>query len=307
MKKIFYLIIVPTILSFTNNAFAYHVVKVKNKKILITFSPEENVQTKDTFYAINNTGKKKAIVLITKVKGNKAIAKILKGRAEKGWTLRVRKRSVVSRPVQPANSYQPRTNTAATSSYPKKSKKLFNHLSFLWGYSLNRLQTSFEKKTIKHSASSFFNFETSTTLFLPKEPMFGLKILSSTENFTLKAKCSDGTTTSNCAASIVYLGGGALAVIQAPLSDKFSLWGGVGGKLLFPVYKKITTLAVDYHYLDKASIKLTSALLLSGGFTLGLNSKFSIPFNVNYTLFPSSAEVKGHSSLNFQTGLLYHF
>lgn len=324
MKKIFILIIANALIFFTYNAFAYKVIKVKNKKLLITFSPSETPQVKDTFYVINNKGKKKAIISIIKVKGSKAIAKILKGKAQAGWSLRVRKRSQISK-ASPTESHTSENNTSSNSysaSYTKKQKKLFNHLSFLWGVSLNSLKTnSSQVGSLTHSDTSFFNFETSTTFFLPNKPIFGLKILSNSENFTLKATCTNSGSPKDkkdCNANIVYLGGGALAIVQVPLTSKLSVWAGLGGKLLIPISKEITKLtnitepttgnAGDvYQYLDEKSIKLTSALLISGGLTFNFNPKFSIPINASYTKFPSSTKVEAHSIINFQTGLVYHF
>lgn len=308
MKKIFILIITNALIFFTYNAFAYKVIKVKNKKLLIRLSPGESLQKKDTFYVINHRGKKKAIISIIKVRGSKAIAKILKGKAKAGWSLQVRKRRSASNKQKinrkrPTESYASKA-TNASNFYRKKQKNPFNHLSFLWGLSLNSLKIN----DSTHSGTSVFNFETGTTFFLPNRPMFGLKILSSSENFTLEATCTSAAdVTTDCNANILYLGGGALAVIRVPLARKFSLWGGVGIKLLIPISKEVTKLESDYSYLNEDSIKLTSALLISGGFKFNFNHKLSIPFNISYTAFPSSDDVTGHSVINFQTGLVYHF
>ncbi|MBE8221562.1 MAG: hypothetical protein HAW60_02415 [Bdellovibrionales bacterium] len=309
MKKIFILIITNALIFFTYNAFAYKVIKVKNKKVLITFSADESIQVKDTFYVISNRGKKKAIISVTKVRGGKAIATILKGRAKEGWSLRVRKRRAAKK-TRKKNSYgstnRRSSNSYANTSSSSGSKKLFNHLSFLWGTSLNNLTTKNSK--VAHSGTSFFNFETSTTFFLPKKPMFGLRILSNSENFTLETRCPS---LGICKAEIVYLGGGALAVIQIPVTNKFSLWGGLGAKLLIPISKKITptpsSTPDNYKYISEDSIKLTSTLLVSGGMTFNFTPKFSIPLNINFTMFPPSDNVSPHYSLNFQTGLVYHF
>lgn len=300
MNKVLALIIVNFISFSTYNAFSYEVIKIKNKKLLLKFLPDETVQTKDTFYVINNRGKKKAIIIILKVKGSKAIAKILKGKAQVGWSLKLRKRAIAKPRIQNTYSAEP---SISRPSYAKKNKKLFNHLSFLWGYASNSLKIG----NLSHSDSSVFNFETNTTFFLPKNPMFGLRILSSSENFKLKATCSNGSTNVDCNTDIVYMGGGALAVAQIPVSSKLSVWAGLGLKLLIPLSKTVAKLNKDYNYIDESSIKLTSSFIVSGGLTFNLSPKFSIPLNLNYTMLPSSQAIDSHSIFNVQTGLVYHF
>lgn len=304
MKKLFILVGIFAVYLFSYNIFASQIIKVKNKKVLIQFSIDEDIQTQDTYYVINNKGKKKAIVSILKVKNGKAIAKILTGKAREGWSLRFRKKaSTASTPVVSSaqTSVEPTYSPAPVSRpRPSSSKKLFNHLNFLWGFSFNKLSIN----SVKHSDTSVFNFETSTTLFLPKKPIFGLKILSGTENFTIKGKC--GTTGApTCKTSIVYLSGGALAIVNFSVK-KVSLWGGAGLKLLMPISSQVTS-GASLKYIDKNTIKLSSALVLAGGLIFNLSRKFSVPFNVTYTLSPSAKDIKSPSATQLQTGLIYHF
>lgn len=306
MKKILILIVIPIIVLSAYKAFAYQVIKVKNKKLLISFSSQEDLQVKDSFYVINKRGKKKAIISILKVKGNKAIAEVLKGKAQAGWSLKLRKRALKPKP-KVVKSYVPKQRASHTN-YAKKlnkrSTKLFNHLSFLWGTSFNGLEIG----ATDHKGTSFFNFETSTTFFLPNKPIFGLRILSSSENFTLDGSCSNNAAEqADCKTNIVYLGGGALTIAHIPVSREISVWGGVGIKLLIPIKKTVTNLGPEYDYINVESIKATSGLLLSGGVKFKFNPRFSIPLNVNYTIFPSSDAIKAHSAFNVQTGLVYHF
>lgn len=309
MKKLFILTAVTSIYFFSYTLFAYQVIKVKNKKVLIQFSADEDLQTNDTYYVINNKGKKKAVVSILKVKGGKAIAKILAGKAREGWSLRFRKKGSSFKPTKTYSSPSAASKTYSSAKprtfrSPKlrafKSKKLFNHLSFVWGYGFNNLSI----KSIKHSDTSIFNFETSTTLFLPKNPIFGLRILSGTERFNIKGKCPSSE--SECKTSIIYLSGGALAVVRFPI-NRFTIWGGFGLKLLMPISNKVTKPGAVTGYIDKSSIKIASSLVLSGGLIFNLSRKFSIPFNATYTRSPSSKSVKTPSSTHLQTGLVYHF
>lgn len=88
-------LIILLFFSFTfssQNSWAGKVHKVKGKKVYIKLSADEaeNTFKGDTLY-LTRKGKKKAIVVIKKMKGNLVIASLKKGKAKKGYKTKKRK------------------------------------------------------------------------------------------------------------------------------------------------------------------------------------------------------------------------
>lgn len=82
----FILLVLLSLLFVAQPSWAGRVFKVKGKKIFIILSSSEAEQTKkkDALYLTTKSGKKKGIVTVVKMRGNKVIAKLRKGKAKKG-------------------------------------------------------------------------------------------------------------------------------------------------------------------------------------------------------------------------------
>jgi len=97
MKFISFLTVILLSFAFTESVQAASVAKVKGRKVLIKVEGS-NIKVGKVFYIISENGKKRGLVKIRAVKGNKAIGMISKkSKAQKGWTLRKRVRKVSKR------------------------------------------------------------------------------------------------------------------------------------------------------------------------------------------------------------------
>jgi hypothetical protein len=65
-------------------SWAGKIAKVKGKKVYIILDAGETVNNGDSLYSTSPEGKKKGLLIVRKIKGNKVIAQLKKGRAQKG-------------------------------------------------------------------------------------------------------------------------------------------------------------------------------------------------------------------------------
>ena len=111
MKFIKLLFVILIGFSFCDNLYAASIAKVKGRKVLIKSDGE--VKAGKVYYIISESGKKRGLVKVKKVKGTKAIGVISKkSKAMKGWTLRERVRKVSKRRKRSRgdDEYDPRTS-----------------------------------------------------------------------------------------------------------------------------------------------------------------------------------------------------
>ena len=90
----------------TTMAHAADIIKIKGASALIDLKGEPAAPG-DLFYAISADGKKRGIIQITKIKGDKALGRLNKGRAEPGMTLEPKAPGAVS----PVAGSKERTST----------------------------------------------------------------------------------------------------------------------------------------------------------------------------------------------------
>jgi outer membrane protein W len=79
----------------------------------------------------------------------------------------------------------------------------------------------------------------------------------------------------------------------------FRPWAGAGFDVMFPLTKDSTAL-------DKESITNTSVIAIGGGFDWMLSDTSYLPFQIEYNLYPSSAEVSA-SAIALRLGYAWGF
>jgi outer membrane protein W len=79
----------------------------------------------------------------------------------------------------------------------------------------------------------------------------------------------------------------------------FRPWVGAGFDVMFPLAKESTAL-------DKESITNTSVIAIGGGFDWMLSDSSYLPLQLEYNLYPSSAEVSA-SAMSVRLGYAWGF
>lgn len=267
-----------------NDVFAAQVTAVKGKQILVS---GDNLQKNGVYYTVQQ-GKKKGVIKVVSLKGNKGLAVLVKGNAAKGHSLvsRSSKTTTTARKTTPRKS-------KSSDKYIETSKPSFDNktgykprtgksisIGILVGYQQNTAAVDFSGSTESLSGSSV-GFK-----------LFGDYPLS--DNFNLRAEfgsvpflAEGGTCLSEiCRMNISYLGGGIWGrFMLGKDSNKTRFWGGAGASLIFP------TGTGDTNAVNVDEVGSTLIFNIGGGLDYNLNDKYFIPVSVEYTLFPPNDDV----------------
>ncbi len=276
-------------LVFSMDCDAAEVTKVKGRNVLVNLSGE-SAQAGDTFYLLNSAGKKKAIIKITKVKGDQAIAHVSAGAAEVGMSLQRR--------MGGGGGGAGGGGRVASRSSGGGSHKQQSYWGLMGGLSMNNMQVdlpSTPPQTVTltgmgFSAEGFFDYKLFEHVWF--RGLAGYQGFSGTGPDT----CAPGNQT--CNVNISYLGITFLGRYLFTDGD-FRPWLGGGFSLLFPATKSSTAL-------DPGSINNSGIFVFTGGADWSISPDMYIPFSVEYALFPKSATV-GASWFAVRAGIAWPF
>lgn len=274
---------------------AAQIAAVKGKKILISGS---DVEANKLYYVVFQ-GKKKGIIKVLKLKGNKALGILLKGQALKGSQLALRA-SKNKQQISSTNKYEkysggvsgkPSSQDSRYSRSQSLSKNL--GLGLILGYNMNSADVSFNNGTKDSLSGSSIGFK-----------LFG--DYSILENISLRAQIgsqpfeAEGNPLCNartCVMSINYLGADLWARYMInPSNDNMKLWVGAGAGLVFPLDTGNTNAVVA------SEVGSTLMFGFGGGLDLKVGDKFYMPISLEYGLLPSSDEVST-SMFSIRAGL----
>lgn len=290
VRTFFAVIFSFTIFILPNKALAASVVGVKGKKILVDLQGEPALKG-DIFYLLDKSGKKKALIKIMKVKGNKALAMLGKGKALKGYTLKYRpKKGSTARKGQKrgGDTTVNRGDDAPTSA--GESGGMF------WGVMLGFSQNAMDVELQDNSGNARGSTSLSGNGFSAKglvdynlfSPVwfrgtFGIEQFN-TEGENL---CGASPFTDKCVAEIMYL---SMDLWGRYLFSEgsFRPWVGGGFSLMFPLSQTATAL-------DESSITNTSVMSFGLGVDWFTSPTFYLPFSVEYGLLPSSDTVSANT------------
>lgn len=276
------------------NSFAeVQIKKVVGKKVLIVFEEGDSLEVEQEFFAVDDSGKKKAIIKIKKIKDNQAVADILKGATEAGQKLIVRAGAKTS---APKTSEQEEIQQQEDNNYTQISKSQWG---ILGGYLMNKMAVSFPvgsgatKRTVTadmagngFSLLAYYDYTLGPSLFFRASG--GLdQFIASTSIAT--ADCNSSTT---CNISINYLSGYGHLKYQFG-KGKWQPWLAAGVGFLFPISKNSTVFS-------SSDLNSNYAYTILFGLDYKMNKKNSLPIIFDYTLFPTSASVNANMmSLKF--------
>lgn len=281
MKSLLLFLVLPLV------SFSQTVSKVGKTEVL--FSLEGNtVENDQEFYIVDGSGKKKALVKITKSNSKQAIAKILKGKVEDvKLGMKIAERS-------PANIGE---TTMATSSNTKLLKPR-NSWGAMGSLMMNSMNAKFSYNGTNQTAAmsgSGFGALGYYDYTINKDLQF--RGATGIEQFSAKqqkdaAICQKGSST-ECNVNISYLSFYGIGKYNVTKS-KNRIWVGAGMGYLMAMSKSSTVL-------DTSLITSNQVLTLAAGMDMGLASNQQIPLSVEYSLFPSSSTVSA-SFISFKVG-----
>lgn len=269
---------------------ADHIDAKKDQLVRISLDQEDSLSPGDRVFVLDSQGKKKGIVRIEKVKGNRAFGRIQKGIAEKNMAIQMARGApkVKSEPVA-----KPRK---------KRADEMPLSLGAMVGIGFDSMTVivappGMTSETVAMNGAGFsakamvdYNF----TSYL------GIRILTGMEQFTTKGN-SDGLicdSTQNCKTEISYITfDGWLRYAVYDMQHK--VWLGAGFGLLMPGAKSTNTL-------DSNSIATTSILYIGAGGDIFIEEDMFVPTQLEYGLLPSSDQVTA-SIFAIRAGIGFRF
>ncbi|MBX3040770.1 MAG: hypothetical protein KF789_08710 [Bdellovibrionaceae bacterium] len=296
MRTLFQITLVCLAFALASQARAASVSQVKDRKALLDLTGLLDVKPGDQLFAVDGNGKRKALLQIRQVKGNKAVAEVIKGSAVVGQDLMTRggtsSAPSISKPVVEDTPPSSPLSDRLQRTRQKKSGPawgLLGHynqtnmdVSFFTGQGVLRRKSTSQMKGSAFGLSGFYDY-----LFTPRFQMRSIAGLDqvSASGTTALPDCDKGTT-SNCTFAVTYLTLAAQArFILNEGNTKF--WLGGGGGFLLAMQK-------SSNVLDTSQISTNQVYFLSGGADIGLSGNKFIPISLDYGMFPSSETVKAN-------------
>lgn len=260
------------LLFFSMSGFAtVNITNVKGDRVLIEFAPQDGVFEKQSYFAIDTTGKKVGIVDITKIRGNQAVGSIQQGKIQIGNSLELRSGS----------AHQTEIGTTVNGDvFQNMSIPL--HWGFMGAMEINTFQSPAGSQNVtmtgnSFAAKSFVDYQYDKAWSILGDILFENFSASGTSN-----NCSGGV----CNASINYLGGDVIGKYHLTRGT-FRYW--VGGGLNFEMVAGGSSNIVSV-----SQGQFNQKLLLSFGTDIYYSKKNFIPIHVDYAYHPAINSVSSN-------------
>lgn len=246
-------------LCLTLPARAAKIIAVKDTRVMID-SEGDFLSAGDRFIGRDGSGKGRVLVEVKQVKNNRAIAHIIKGRAEAPMSL------------SPAGA----PATKASSSRPSSSK---NSAGLMLGFANNAMTVKpGGGASVSLSGSSF---SLSGLYQMPIGGAFGARLLAGYETLTASGT-GDGTVCTSCEVDLSYLGVEALAKYSFVQNSSMDVWVGAGLGFLFAMNK-------SSNILDTSKISTSQTIVGALGLDWRLSATTFIPVQFDYAMYPDNS------------------
>lgn len=260
MKKSHYSLAIFLSFFISDVIFANQISKVSGAKALIDIS-DLDLKSGQEVYAVDDKGKKKAILRIDKIRGERATANIIKGKAKSGFYIELKERV---------------SSSSRSSDYGSSRATSDSRLGLLIGITQNAMAIKLSSASYNLSGSGmtvsgFWDIPLSEGIFARGKA--GIKQFTS----------ASGTSKAN----FQYLG------LEGSLNFKLgsTFWLGGGGAFLFSLAKDSNVVGLDI----SAS---TNSFFFGGvGANLRLGRSAIIPISIDYAMYPSGTGVSASSLL----------
>jgi len=283
------------LLILTLPSWAATVKAVKGSRVLVQLEGASSSTGEEYFLIDPSTTKRRAIIRIRQIKGDQAIAEVLKGTAQSGFTLQAKARSNVkgssprTRKADPTFA-NPVEDTIVTNSgrFPLVAKNSYGVLGSYLSHSMNAKFIASPGRTASSSLSGsgfgvggFYDHTLTDKLMGRAHASYEQ---FNAQGSTPLADC-DGSTT--CDVKINYLSVYGLAKYQLT-SSKYRMWAGGGVGFLLAMSKSSTVL-------NASEISTNQVFTAAFGTDIYYSSKNYIPVSLEYNLFPASSTVSASS------------
>lgn len=252
------------ILSFSRVSLALSLDSIKDSKVLVNLDGNA-AKPGDTFLVTDSDGKKRALIQITQVKGNRALANILKGTLTK-----------------PAKSYTLQSHELGGDS--NKSRGLRVAPPSTWGVTFGYAQNKMDVSSPSvNMTGSGYNVEG----FYDRLVDGSVSMLARLAYQTFKVAGTNASAaclgSANCSVDLSYIGLDGI-VKYSFFTPKITYWLGAGLGFSFPMSK-------SSNVIDVSKITVSQKILGDVGLNWYLSRKSYIPVGFEYAMFPSSAGV----------------
>ncbi|MFN7903981.1 MAG: hypothetical protein ACK5P5_02255 [Pseudobdellovibrionaceae bacterium] len=274
---------------FSISLFGAQIINIKGTKTLIDLQSTD-AKPGDEFYGMNAENKRKVILKINQVKNGKAVAEIVKGTAEVGFTLQPR----TGGPAPSSSTAAPKKRSVKKESEDSSYTSLKSNRG-AWGVVANVLMNSMSASFTGTNASKVTadlkgnSFGVNALYDYPLSKKFHIRGLGGYDQYSLTGTTAnnDCDSSTTCTVNVNYLSGYGIAKYHLMTNDT-RLWLGGGLGYLFAISKSSSILRTS---------EITSNLLyvVSLGADIQMGRKNFLPVQFDYGIFPSSDTVKATS------------
>ncbi len=274
-------------------AWAAKIAKVSGKKVMINLEGDA-AKSGDIFVLYDSSGKRKGLVKISAVKGDKAIGSLGKGTAEAGWTAKIAEKKGKRKSSQ--------ANTAKTSSEPRSG----GTGKSMWGVMAGLSSTSMKVKIDNDNDGTRETTVALSGMAFSVKGVYDHNLFSNIwfrgllglEGLSAKGESQVGCGNAACDANVYYLSGDFWGRYVLPM-ETFRPWAGAAFTIMFPATKKASAL-------EESSITNTSAISAGLGADWKMSETMTIPIQVAYSLLPNSDTVTA-AMISIRIGFLMPF
>lgn len=285
-----------TLLLFSFPGWSASVKTVKGSRVLVQLEGASSAAGEEYFLIDPGTAKRRAIIRIRQVKGDQAIAEVIKGQAQSGFTLQAKARSNERSSARAGGRGDSSGLSGAASDvlipnsgkFPLIAKNSYGVLGSYLSHSMNVKFVASPGRTASSSLSGsgigvggFYDHSLTDKLMGRAQASYEQ---FNAQGSTPLADC-DGSTT--CDVKINYLSMYGLAKYNLT-SSKYRMWVGGGVGFLLAMSKSSTVL-------NASEISTNQVFTAAFGTDIYWSSKNYIPVSIEYNLFPASSTVSASS------------
>jgi hypothetical protein len=263
----------------------------------------------DMFFTLGTDGKKKGLIKVEKIKGDKAIGKLGKGKAEVGMALQRKSGSATASGSGSTGSGSTGSGSSASGTTPGSARSYFGVMA---GYTRDSMKTKVNDKD--SSSPTVIGEAAMTGSGFSLKGLFDYELFKQVwfrgtvgiEQFNVAGSFQRTATSTNnipncdsCTTSIMYL---AFDFVGRYVfsEGKFRPWLGFGISMLMPVTKSTTALAAE-------SIGTTNVMIPQAGFDFHISPRSYIPVSLEYGLLPKSDTVPEANWIGIRSGFAMTF
>lgn len=281
--------IIISLIFISSCAFAGTIKQIKNNKVLISLDGKP-AKVGDQIYGVDASNKKTSILEITMVKGDQAIAKVVKGTP------------------QPQDKTEPKVAAVFTSALGRPTPppslrqdaiKIAVNLKYIIDSIASKQEDSSPIPVSEDVTMKGSNFGVNASVDYPMWSWLFLRGYGGYEMLKVTGTSTnlvcDGKSSRDCNVNINYLSAGALARFNYAMTS-MDIWAGAGVGFKQPISKKSTALKEE-------NIAMANTAIVALGLDYHLNNKYFVPASFEYhKSFNESNTVPMISSMGFQVG-----